>query len=81
MTEAPEIECPDCDGWGFIRENADDIIGTTCAACDGSGWRPMTDAEQNAAAERQAADNMSEPPMSLDEQHARAWAQKQDLRS
>lgn len=51
-----------------------------CPACNGTGWRPMTDDEQDAAAERQFEDSLSEPPMSLDEQHARAWDHKQELR-
>lgn len=51
-----------------------------CPACNGIGWRPMNENELDAAAEQQAEDAMSEPPMSLDEQHRRAWDQKQELR-
>lgn len=76
-----EIECPDCDGHGFIRSPGRASGERECPACNGEGWRPMMDDELDAAAERQAEDSMSEPPMSLDEQHARAWAQKQELRS
>lgn len=40
----------------------------------------MTDDEMSDAAEREAEDAMSEPPVSLDEMHRRAWEQKQELR-
>jgi len=75
----PEIECPECDGEGFIRTNQWPF-GPTCAACNGEGWRPMTDDELDAAAERQAEDAASEPPVTLAEQHRAAWEQKQELR-
>lgn len=78
---APEIECPDCcgHGWRLMPGTLDD--SGICPGCNGEGWREMTDDELDAAAEGQAEDAMSEPPMSLDEQHTRAWAQKQELRS
>lgn len=76
----PEIECPECDGEGFIRTNGWPF-GPNCTACNGEGWRPMTDEELEAAAERQQEDNASEPPITMAEQHRAAWQQKQDLRS
>ena len=134
MSGAPEIECPDCDGWGYPPCPPDAMLGSSdtsygvgvwigriqgldahlriiardlpgedtrlhrqvaaaqaearryvadyapCSACDCTGWRPMNEDELDAAAEKQAEDAMSEPPMTLDEQHRRAWEQKQELR-
>lgn len=78
---APEIECPDCEGWGFFLSPACASGERECPACEGEGWRAMTPDELDAAAERQAEDAMSEPPVSLDWQHARAWAQKMEMKS
>jgi len=72
-----EIECPECGGTGTImpaRECFD------CDACDGVGWREMTSDEEAEYAERQAEDAAGEPPITLDEQHRAAFAQKQELR-
>ena len=74
-----DVECPTCDGWGNVERNSRHD-STDCPACNGTGWRPMTSDELDAAAERQAEDAMSEPPMSLNEQHRAAWEQKQELR-
>ncbi len=78
MGEIPEIECPDCWGNG-VKVLVGKLSDETCPACDGQGWRPMTDDELDAAAEKQAEDRMSEPPMSLDEQHRRDWEKHQEL--
>ena len=93
MIGHPEIECPACNGEGEVEhpylpnhpgpqdECPPDPVMVDCEGCDGKGWRPMTDDELDAAAERQAEDTMSEPPVTLAEQHRAAWQQKQDLRS
>jgi len=92
MSDVPEIECPACNGEGeieapfqnqctsIVAECPPDPVMVDCEDCDGKGWRPMTDDELDAAAERQAEDATSEPPLSLDEQHRAAWAQKMELR-
>lgn len=76
-----EIECHDCDGWGFIPPVK--RMGETldCEHCNGTGWREETDEE---AADR-SADAYSdmcegEPPLSMQEQYEAAWRQKQELR-
>lgn len=71
----PEIECPDCDGYGKARIA---FIGSPdCPACHGEGWRPMNDDELADAAERQEQDRIEgEPPVTLAEQHRAAWEQK-----
>lgn len=85
MDEAHEIECRECDGYGFtIKRNPNPLMRglheITCEACNGHGWRAMTDDEQADAAEEQFRELMAEPPVSLDEQHRAAWDQKQELR-
>lgn len=70
-----EIECPKCDNLGFMWP-----FGPICSECAGEGWRAMTGDELDAAAERQAEDTMSEPPITMAEQHRAAWEQKQELR-
>ncbi len=68
MTHEPEIECRECHGLG-------------CPECAFEGWRLMSEDERDDAAEAQEQDRISgEPPMSLDEQHAAAWREKQALR-
>lgn len=74
-----EIECPDCEGWGFLKAGSLPC-GPICNCCKGKGWRPMTDDELDAAAEKQAEADLSEPPVTLAEQHRAAWDQKQELR-
>lgn len=81
----PDVECPRCNGngwlprrWGF--NSRVQLTEENCPDCCGHGWRPMTQDEIDDAAEQQADDSMSEPPMSMDEQHRAAWAQKQELR-
>lgn len=75
-----EIECPQCDGHG-TRPLPSGVNVASCPDCRGYGWRAMTDDELDAAAERQAEDAMSEPPITMAEQHRAAWDQKQALRS
>ncbi len=66
MTDAPQIECPSCKARG-------------CPECAFEGWREMTDDELADAAEAQEQDRISgEPPITLDEQHARAFAEHQE---
>ncbi len=73
----PEIECPDCDGWGDTIDWPLRLV--ECPACHGEGWRPMNgqelaDADADAA-ERQAEEARFRSDLSLDEQHLRAWEQ------
>lgn len=87
-----EIECPQCGGegeWehphlstppGITAECPPDPVMVECEDCNGTGWRAMTSDELDAAAERQADDAMSEPPITMAEQHRAAWEQKQELR-
>lgn len=80
MSGENEIECPDCHGEGFIRVN-EWPFGPMCYCCNGKGWRAMTDEERDDASENAWSDMCeSEPPVSMAEQHQRAWQQKQDLR-
>lgn len=67
MSERPEIECLTCEGDG-------------CLDCNDTGYRTMTEDELDAAAERQAEDAASEPPVTMDEMHRAAFAQKQEFR-
>ena len=94
MNDRPEIECPTCNGEGevehphlvgrypsIVDECPPDPLMIDCEDCGGTSYRLMTDDELADAAERQAEDAANgEPPVSLDEQHRAAWAQKQDLR-
>lgn len=75
----PETECPDCDGHGRVPTAEHPAM--QCTACNGEGWRMMTDDELADAAERQAERAASEPPVSLAGQHRAAWDLKQELRS
>ena len=63
-----EIECPDCDGFGWItKREATNILGD-CLPCKGSGWREPTEVEADALVEA-AYDRQfeGEPPMSFAE--------------
>jgi hypothetical protein len=72
------------DGNGWIEQRnprlGSGVYQEDCPDCLGNGWRPMTEDEIDAAAEQRAEDDMSDPPMSMDEMHRAAWAQKQELR-
>jgi DnaJ-class molecular chaperone len=81
MPDTPEIECPDCDGNGFIPPHRRMGEFSDCTACNGTGWRPMTDEERdNAAADAFSDICEGEPPITMDERHAMAWREKQGLR-
>lgn len=95
MADKHEIECPDCDGHGAVKNPnlhgfRDDPAYTTpppdparinCTACDGEGWRAPTDDEIAEMAEAQAEDAASgEPPVTMQEQYIDAWTLKQALR-
>lgn len=92
MFEPQKIECPTCNGEGeveaigvvqcisIVAECPPDPVMDECEDCQGEGWREMT-AEEEAAAERQAEEAASEPPVTMAEQHRAAWDQKQALRS
>ena len=84
MTEH-EIECTDCDGYGFtMKRNLS--LGTrvyehTCAACNGHGWGAMTgDEEADAAEEQFRLMTEGEPPLTVQEAYEQAFQQKQGLR-
>jgi DnaJ-class molecular chaperone len=38
--ESTPGQCPDCEGWGFIKGRADE----DCPTCKGSGW-PVPDSK------------------------------------
>lgn len=73
IDERPEIECPDCDGngwlpkrWGF--NSRVQLTEETCEYCDGTGWRRVTDDEWNDMSADAYSDMCeSEPPMSAAE--------------
>lgn len=76
---APDIECTQCSGEGFIRTNGWPF-GPACEACNGEGWRPMTDDEVADAAEREhEAMCEGEPPFTMAEQYQRAAEEKRRL--
>jgi RecJ-like exonuclease len=88
----PEIECRECDGNGEVQTTIpsasrarmvghDDLdpsdFTAPCPACNGAGWRPMTDEERDdAAADAFSEQCSSEPPITMDERHAMAWREK-----
>src|SRR3546814_2087341 len=77
MDETPETECRQCDGQGFIRTN-EWPFGPTCPACNGMGYRPMTeDEEADAAEEQHRLMCEGEPPLSMQEAYEIAFRQKQ----
>lgn len=69
-----QSHCPECD-----ETFGPEQVGLPCP--NECGTR-LLDAEEHLQHqwERQQEDWASEPPISLDEQHATAWRQKQDLR-
>lgn len=77
--ERPLIECDACEGTGDCWNNNDPTSGQRCdcPTCNGTGERPVTDDEWNDLSEAAYERSLEgEPPMSLDEQHQRAWAIK-----
>src|SRR3546814_17484518 len=73
MDETPETECRQCDGQGFIRTN-EWPFGPTCPACNGMGYRPMTeDEEADAAEEQHSLMCEGEPPLSMQEAYEIAF--------
>lgn len=59
-----EIECPDCDGFGWLdRRGWTDVHGD-CKPCKGTGWRPETQEEANDRAADAFSDMCEgEPPI------------------
>ena len=55
--EAPEIECPECEGNGWVAKRLPRLGGgvyeVNCEHCSGYGWRNMTADELADRAERQ----------------------------
>lgn len=92
--DEPEIECPDCEGEGETEHpflegsythshaiNPPSSVMITCEACNGKGWRPMTDDEiDDAAADAFSDMCCSEPPITMQERHEAAWKQKMELK-
>lgn len=82
MPDTPEIECPDCDGNGWLPRrwafnSRVQLTEEDCPACNGAGWRPMTDDERDDAAADAFSDMCEgEPPITMDERHAMAWREK-----
>ena len=68
----PEIECPECEGNGWIGKRVPMLGGgvyeVTCEHCNGHGWRAMTDDEANDRAADAFSDMCeSEPPLTMAE--------------
>lgn len=86
MFEPQEIECPECEGNGWIGKRLPLVGGgiheVTCEHCNGHGWRPMTEDEANDAAAADAWSDLceSEPPVTMQERHEAAWKLKQELK-
>ena len=87
--ETPEIECPECEGEGWVGKRLPRLGGgvheVNCEHCNGKGWRSMTPDEESDAAETAYERQMEDyyggsSPVTLDEQHRAAWKQKQELR-
>lgn len=83
--ERPEIECPDCNGYGHTMKRnlslGPGLYEHTCGACNGHGWRAMTEDEEADAAEEQFYLMMEgEAPLSMREAYEQAFKQKQALR-
>lgn len=82
---SPSVECDRCDGHGWVQVRRFGILSGVheedCPICCGHGWRPMTEDEISDAAEAAEQDAIhGEPPVTMDEQHRAAWAEKQELR-
>lgn len=85
-SDTPEIEYPECDGEGFTMKRLPRVGGglyeVNCEACNGMGWRAMTeDEEADAAEEQHRLMCEGEAPMSMQEAYEAAFRQKQELRS
>lgn len=91
--DSREIECPDCEGEGWVEhphrhnhssivaESPPDPVKVDCEECNGTGWREPTEDELADMAERQAEDAASgEPPVTMQEQYEAAHRQKRELR-
>lgn len=74
-----EIECTDCEGYGWQSKRGPVNCLGDCPACDGSGLRaPTTDELDNAAEAAYTRQFEGEPPMSArerDEMQAKRDAQ------
>lgn len=83
---APDIECPRCDGNGWLPRrwafnSRVQLSEEDCPDCLGHGWRPMTADEIDDAAEGAFSDLCEgEPPISAQERHEAAWREKQEAR-
>src|SRR3546814_11460733 len=81
MDETPETEGRQCAGQGFIRTN-DWPFGPTCPACNGMGYRPMTeDEEADAAEEQQRLMCEGEPTLPMKEAYDIEFRQQQESRT
>lgn len=79
----PEIECPDCDGHGWIAQRCPSLgrgyFEVTCTACNGHGWRAMTQDEIDDAAADAFSDMCEgEPPVTMQERYQAAWREHQE---
>jgi DnaJ-class molecular chaperone len=75
-----EIECRECDGYGWATRREPTNIDGDCPACNGTGWRAPTEDEINDRAADAYSDMCeNEPPLSAQERHEVAWREKQEL--
>jgi DnaJ-class molecular chaperone len=86
MTENHEIECPECDGNGWIAKRAPllgpGVYEADCDFCGGHGWREMTDDEAaDYASDAFSEMCESEPPLTMIERRTIAWNKKRELRA
>ncbi|MCB4860754.1 hypothetical protein K7W03_14255, partial [Sphingobium sp. PNB] len=84
--DGPSVECDHCAGHGWVQVRRFGIISGVheedCPICCGHGWRPMTDDELADAAEAQGQERIhGEPPVTMAEQHRRAWEHKHGIRA
>ncbi|GLI99164.1 hypothetical protein [Sphingobium sp. BS19] len=90
----PDRECDACNGHGEVcgvnPNHRSRFVGyddlspgdftVECQACAGTGYVPMTQEEIDDAAADAFSDMCEgEPPMTMNERHQLAWAQKQEL--